>query len=59
MIVKLSYLDFSEVRDPVPLRHFGKRELMAKIDLMEDRFDAPMLFDASLGPTNAIHAKPG
>ena len=40
-------MDFSEVRDPVPLQHFGKRELMAKIDLMEDRFDAPMLFDAS------------
>ena len=47
MIVKLSYFDFSEVRDPVPLQHFSKHELMAKIDLMEDRFDVPMLFDAS------------
>ena len=27
--------------------HFRKREVLAKIDLMEDRFDAPMLFDAS------------
>ena len=39
--------DFSEVRDPVPLWHFGKHELMAKIDLMEDQYDVPMLFDPS------------
>ena len=27
------------------MRHFGKREVFAKIDLMEDRFDIPMQFD--------------
>ena len=26
------------VRDPIPLRHFGKREMLQKIDLMEDCF---------------------
>ena len=45
-----NFWDFSEVRDPVPLRHFGKREVLAKIDLMEDQFDTPMLFDATRLP---------
>ena len=40
-------MDLSEVRDPVPLQHFGKHEVLAKIDLMEDQFDAPMLFEAT------------
>ena len=35
---------FSEPKDPIPVRHFGKREMMVKIDLMEDRFDDPMSF---------------
>ena len=46
-LYSFNFWDFSEVRDPVPLRHFGKREVLAKIDLMEDWFDAPMLFDAT------------
>ena len=46
-LYSFNFWDFSEVRDPVPLRHFGKQEVLAKIDLMEDRFDAPMLFDAT------------
>ena len=36
---------FSEPKDPILVRHFGKREMMAKIDLMEDRFDLPMSFE--------------
>ena len=34
----------------MPLQHFGKCEVLAKIDLMEDRFDAPMLFNATRLP---------
>ena len=42
------WLDFyilvlvSAVRDPTPLRHFGKKEVLAKIDLMEDQYDISM-----------------
>ena len=32
-------------KDPIPLRHFGKKEVMAKVDLMEDLYDQPMEFD--------------
>ena len=40
---------FSGPKDPIPLRHFGqRREMLAKIDLMEDRFDHPMAFDEGL-----------
>ena len=35
------------VRDPIPLRHFGKREIAQKIDLMEDHYREPMMFDES------------
>ena len=40
------------VKDPIPLRHFGKKEMLAKIDLMEDRFDVPMTFDESHIPAH-------
>ena len=30
-------------RDPIPLRHFGAKEILAKVDLMEDQFDCPWL----------------
>ena len=49
-LYSFKFWDFSEVRDPVPLRHFGKWEVLAKIDLIEDRCDAPMLFDATKLP---------
>ena len=45
-----NFWDFSEARDPVPLWHFGKCEVLAKIDLMEDQFDAPMLFNTTRLP---------
>ena len=32
-------------KDPIPLRHFGIKEIKAKVDLMEDQFDHPMEFD--------------
>ena len=35
------------MKDPIPLRHFGKKEILAKIDLMEDQFDVPMTFNKS------------
>ena len=42
---------FSEVKDPIPLRHFGKHKILAKIDLMEDQFDVPMTFDKNRVPS--------
>ena len=38
---------FSEVKDPILLRHFGKREMLAKIDLMKDQYNVPITFDES------------
>ena len=38
-------------KDPITLRHLSKKEVLAKIDLMEDQFDKPMVFDASQIPT--------
>ena len=32
-------------KDPIPLRHFGLKETKAKVDLMEDQYDRPMVFD--------------
>ena len=37
-------------KDPIPLRHFGLKEVKARIDLMEDRFDRPMVFDPAQIP---------
>ena len=36
--------------DPIRLKHFGKREILKKIDLMEPEFDQPMMFDDSRVP---------
>ena len=41
-------------KDPIPLRHFGLKEVKAKVDLMEDRFDHPMLFDPAQIPDPAV-----
>ena len=35
---------FVEVQDPIRLKHFGKKEILAKIDLMEPEYDIPMTF---------------
>ena len=42
------------MKDPIPLQHFGKKEILAKIDMMEDRFDEPMTFDESLIPAHVV-----
>ena len=49
-LVITSILVFSEVKDPIPLHHFGKREILEKIDLMEDQLDVPMIFDEDQVP---------
>ena len=36
--------------DPIWLKHFGQREILKKIDLMEPEFDQPMTFDDSRIP---------
>ena len=36
---------FVEVQVPIRLKHFGKKEILAKIDLMEPEYDVPMTFD--------------
>ena len=41
-------------KDPIPLRHFGLVETKAKVDLMEDEFDRPMLFEPDLIPDPAV-----
>ena len=38
-------------KDPIPLRHLGKKEVLTKINLMEDQYDEPMVFDESRIPT--------
>ena len=41
-------------KDPIPLCHFGLAETRAKVDLMEDEFDRPMLFEPDLVPDPAV-----
>lgn len=49
-------MGFSEPKDLIPLWNFGKWEVLAKIDLLEDRFDVPMSFE-NLGYSSADLAK--
>ena len=42
------------MKDPIPLWHFGKKEILVKIDLMEDRYDEPMTFDEGLIPAHVV-----
>ena len=57
MIVKRSTLDmFSGPRDPIPLCHFGLKEVKAKVDLMEDQYDRPMVFDEARVPLTGCGA---
>ena len=37
-------------QDPIHLKHFSKREILKKINLMEPKFDQPMIFDESRVP---------
>ena len=37
-------------QDPIRLKHFGKGEILKKINLMEPEFDVPMAFDDSRVP---------
>ena len=43
-------------QDPIHLKHFGKREILKKIDLMEPEFDVPMAFDDSRVPNQPAAA---
>ena len=40
--------------DPIPLRHYGIKETKARVDLMEDQYDQPMLFEPDLIPDPAV-----
>ena len=42
------------MKNPIPLQHFGKKEILAKIDLMEDLYDWPMTFDEGLIPAHVV-----
>ena len=60
MIVKRSTLDmFSGPRDPIPLCHFGLKAVKAKVDLMEDQYDHPMLFDEVRVPPVVVGQEAG
>ena len=50
---------FSGPRDPIPLWHFGVKEIQAKVDLMEDQYDRPMVFDEAWVPPNPLVAGQG
>ena len=41
-------------KDPIPLWHFGLKEVKARVDLMEDQFDHPMVFDPARIPDLAV-----
>ena len=45
---------FSVPMDPIPLCHYGKKETQARVDLMEDQYDQPMLFEPDLIPDPAV-----
>ena len=45
---------FSVPKDPIPLCHYGLKETKARVDLMEDQYDRPMLFKPDLIPDPAI-----
>ena len=47
---------FVEVQDPIRLKHFGKKEILAKIDLMEPEYDIPMTFDDAQIPSTPVAA---
>ena len=40
--------------DLIQLKHFGRREILKKIDLMEPEFNQPMMFDDSRVPDRPV-----
>ena len=50
---------FSAVKDPVPLRHLYKNEVLTKIDLVDDQYDVPMQFDLDHILSNTTPAAAG
>ena len=44
------------MQDPIRLKHFGKEEILAKIDLMEPEYDVPMTFDDARIPSTPAAA---
>ena len=42
---------FVEVQDPIRMKYFGKKEILAKIDLMELEYSVPMTFDNAWVPS--------
>ena len=47
---------FVEVHNPIRLKHFGKKEILAKIDLMESEYDIPVTFDDAWIPSTPAAA---
>ena len=54
MLVHVSSSVFVEVQDPIRLKHFGKKEILAKIDLMEPEYNTPMAFDDAQIPSTPV-----
>ena len=50
---------FSGPKDPILVHHFVQREILAKIDLMEDQFDRPMTFEEDRVPPNPFVPRQG
>ena len=46
-------------KDPIPLWHFGLKEMLAKVDLLEDQFDHPMAFNEAQVPPNPFVPRQG
>ena len=44
------------MQDPIRLKHFGKKEILAKIDLMEPEYHIPMTFDDARIPSTPAAA---
>ena len=59
LIEQLTMGVFSGPKDPILVRHFGRREILAKIDLMEDRFDHPMTFKEDWVLSNPFFPRQG
>ena len=51
-------MDACTISDPPPLRltHYGKKEVLALISLLEPKWDEPMTFGDNIGPTDTTPA---
>ena len=52
----VSFSVFVEVQDPIRLKHFSKKEILVKIDLMEPEYDVPVTFDDAQIPSTPVAA---